>query len=137
MPVILWIGVRPGTLTDEDGASLPAAGIVALACKRALEKHNILDVECEIKECNVYRGAGPVLARPSTSWDPTEAVDIEVFFTPTIGTCIAPERIKQGKEPSAFTSRSRSTQERCMVSPVDTFSSLLSSRKTRRTITTI
>ena len=46
-PVIVLIGVRPGTLTDEDDLSLPAAGKAALeaayACKQVLEKHDILD----------------------------------------------------------------------------------------------
>ena len=83
MPIILWIGVRPGTLTDEHGASLPTAGKVAMACKQLLEKHNIYDIDCEIKESEAYRGA---LVKPSIYSSP--AVDIEVFFTPTIGTCI-------------------------------------------------
>ena len=89
MPVILWIGVRPGTLTDKYGASLPAAGKVAVACRGVFRKHGILDVECEIKESEVYRGgAGPALVKPSTHSSPI--VDIAVFFAPTIGTCIAP-----------------------------------------------
>ena len=49
-PPILWIGVCPGALTDEDGSSLPIAGKVAVACKQVLEKYGILDVECEIRE---------------------------------------------------------------------------------------
>ena len=49
-PIIVLIGVRPGTLTDEDGLSLPAAGKAAYACKQVLEKHDILDIHCEVAE---------------------------------------------------------------------------------------
>ena len=52
-PLILWISVNPGILTglaDEDGSPLPEAGKVALACKQVLEKYDIFDVECEIRE---------------------------------------------------------------------------------------
>ena len=48
--IIVLIGVRPGTLTDEDGLSLPAAGKAAYACKQVLEKHEILDTHCEVAE---------------------------------------------------------------------------------------
>lgn len=52
-PLILWIGVNPGILTgltDEDGSPLPEAGKVAVACKQVLEKYDIFDVDCEIRE---------------------------------------------------------------------------------------
>ena len=49
-PVVLFIGVYLGTLINEDGSPLPTAGKVAVACKRVLEKYDILDVECEIRE---------------------------------------------------------------------------------------
>jgi hypothetical protein len=53
-PDILWIGVCPGALANEDGSSLPISGKVALACKRVLEKYDILDVDCEITETTVH-----------------------------------------------------------------------------------
>ena len=41
-PVILWIGVMPGSLSGDDGI------VVASKCKRLLEDHEIVDVEiCE------------------------------------------------------------------------------------------
>jgi hypothetical protein len=52
-PAIVWIGVRPGTITDEDGLSLPAAGKAAYACKKVLEKYDVLDVHCELRESEV------------------------------------------------------------------------------------
>ena len=53
-PVILFIGVCQGTLINEDGSPLPTAGKVAVACKRVLEKYDIFDVDCEIRESSVY-----------------------------------------------------------------------------------
>ena len=53
-PVILCIAVSERDVIDEDGSILPIAGKAAIACKHVLEKHNILDVDCE------FRGATAV-----------------------------------------------------------------------------
>ena len=58
-PIVLLISVWPGALTNEDGSSLPVAGKVAVACKKVLEKYDIFDVDCEIREAEMwpdYRG---------------------------------------------------------------------------------
>jgi hypothetical protein len=87
-PVILWIGVMPGSLRNEDGSSHPAAGNVAVACKRYLESLGVCDVHCELKEAALHRSAGPALAEPPKR--PTSLVDIKVHITPTLGTCVSP-----------------------------------------------
>ena len=43
-PVILWIGVTPGSLSGEDGV------VVVSKCRGLLEKNNITDVDVEIRE---------------------------------------------------------------------------------------
>jgi len=43
-PVILWVGVTPGTLSHDDGL------VVAHKCKELLEEHDITDVDVEIRE---------------------------------------------------------------------------------------
>ncbi|KAN0111741.1 hypothetical protein V8E52_008121 [Russula decolorans] len=71
-PVILWIGIFPGALTDTDnGVPLQAAGKVAIACEQLLESHD------------VYRYAGPLVPPYKCL---TLAVDVQVSgsFTPTI-----------------------------------------------------
>ena len=43
-PVILWIGVRPRSLSGNDGA------VVASKCKELLLEYNLVDVDVEIRE---------------------------------------------------------------------------------------
>ena len=43
-PVILWVGVTPGSLSHDDGL------VVASKCKALLEEHDITDVDVEIRE---------------------------------------------------------------------------------------
>jgi len=43
-PVILWLGVVPGSLSRDDG------DVVAHGCKKILEEHGISDVDVEIRE---------------------------------------------------------------------------------------
>jgi hypothetical protein len=66
-PVILFIGVHLGTLINEDGSPLPTAGKVAVACKRVLEKYDILDVDCEIRESSNDWSEGEEPAKTSKS----------------------------------------------------------------------
>ena len=86
MPVVLWIGALEKGLIGRDGASYPFAGIAVMACKKLLEKNHILDVHCELKLSKAYRVTSPPLLKPSTYITPV--VDVEVYLTPTIGTCI-------------------------------------------------
>lgn len=80
-PIVLWIGVKPATLSGEEGVQ------VALACKEILNKHQFFDVECEIREANRIQAAGPKLMRPTGPLDPT--TDIRVSFSASLGTSIS------------------------------------------------
>jgi hypothetical protein len=48
-PVIIWIGVMPGSLSGDDGV------VAARECREILEKHDITDVDVEIRESVVTR----------------------------------------------------------------------------------
>jgi len=48
-PGIVWIGVIPGSLSGTDGV------VVARECREILEKHDITDVDVEIRESMVIR----------------------------------------------------------------------------------
>ena len=57
MPVILWIGVKPSSLTGEKGVD------VAFKCRELLMQYGIDDVEVEIRESVVSLSASPKLRR--------------------------------------------------------------------------
>lgn len=57
-PVIIWMGVVPGSLSAEDGIA------VATHCRGILSAHGIDDVHVEIRESEVTRSAGPKLYKP-------------------------------------------------------------------------
>ncbi|KAJ1301764.1 hypothetical protein OPQ81_008993 [Rhizoctonia solani] len=76
-PVVLWIGVVPGSLSTNDGF------IVASQCRECLEAFNITDVEVEIRESVVTCLAGPKLLEATYSSDPT--VEIREPLTTTLG----------------------------------------------------
>ena len=63
--VILWIGVRPESLSHEVGID------VALQCKRLLLDYGINDVDVEIRESEVIPSAGLQLLEPGSHFDPT------------------------------------------------------------------
>ena len=52
-PVVLWIGIKPQTLSLREGTLLVSE------CKNLLEEHGVSDVEVEIRESVVVRNAGP------------------------------------------------------------------------------
>jgi hypothetical protein len=54
-PVILWVSVQPGSTTWDKGYQY------AIECTVVLRKYNIPDVECEIKEAEIFNLAGPGL----------------------------------------------------------------------------
>jgi hypothetical protein len=47
-PVVIWIGVTPGSLSGEDGV------VVVTKCRGLLDKHDITDVDVEIRESEVW-----------------------------------------------------------------------------------
>ena len=63
-PILVWIGVKPNTLSGEVGLA------VAKECKQLLVASEILDVEVEIRESVVTRYVGPKLRKPVRSFDP-------------------------------------------------------------------
>ncbi|SJL07900.1 uncharacterized protein ARMOST_11257 [Armillaria ostoyae] len=76
-PVILWIGVMPASLSDNDGVD------VASRCRELLVKFDIADVDVEIRESVVTRSAGPKLLTSSYSSDLT--VSAREPLTTTLG----------------------------------------------------
>ncbi|KAK7030280.1 hypothetical protein VNI00_014297 [Paramarasmius palmivorus] len=64
-PVILWIGIKPASLSGYEGL------YVAFKCKEFLIEHRITDVEVEIRESEVIRYAGPKFLTPTHSFNPT------------------------------------------------------------------
>ncbi|CUS06751.1 unnamed protein product [Tuber aestivum] len=83
-PVIIWIGVQPGTLSREDGHA------VAIQCKGLLLEHQILDVEVEIRESVVTQYSSPKLLKPARPCDPT--ADLWEPLTSTLGLSICATR---------------------------------------------
>ena len=81
-PVILWIGVLPGSLTPVDGLK------VALRCKGLLEKNDITDVDVEVRESIVTRSVGPRFLDPTAfGWNPTVEVRRPLTATLGLGIC--------------------------------------------------
>ena len=78
--VILWIGVKPGSLSYEVGIA------AALQCKMLLLDHAIDDVEVEIRQSEIVQAAGPQLLQPADDrYDIDPTVDIREPFTATLG----------------------------------------------------
>jgi len=63
-PVIVWIGVVPGSLTGEKGVE------VATHCRGILSTHNV-DIHVEIRESMVIHSAGPKMYKPVPTSNPT------------------------------------------------------------------
>ena len=78
--VILWIGVRPGSLSRQVGIN------VASQLKKVLLDHDISDIDVEIRESQIIQSAGPRLLQPTDDANPT--VDFREPFTPTLGITI-------------------------------------------------
>ncbi|KAI0046760.1 hypothetical protein FA95DRAFT_1465730, partial [Auriscalpium vulgare] len=75
--VVLWIGVKPKSLTYHIGID------AAIKCKDLLLEYNIDDVDVEIREAEVMRLTGPRLFQPDLSPDATVAA--RQPFTHTVG----------------------------------------------------
>ena len=80
-PVVLWIGVVPGTLLGED------ARASADACLDLLKEFGCDDVEIEFRESIYNTLAGPNLLEPASDLDPD--VDVRGPLTPALGLSIA------------------------------------------------
>jgi len=77
LPVILWIGVKPLSLSRDDVK-------IALECKGILVKYSIYDADCELQEAETF----PLtkLMKPSL-YDQT--ADLQVYLTGTLGILIS------------------------------------------------
>ncbi|KAG6872099.1 hypothetical protein C0995_013023 [Termitomyces sp. Mi166 len=82
-PVVLWIGVVPETLSDED------ARTSANGCLGLLKEFGITDVEVEFRGSIVTRSASPSLLKPVSNLHPT--VDVCGPPTAVLGSSIAAE----------------------------------------------
>lgn len=80
-PVVLWRGVTPLSLSDED-AHTAAAG-----CLQFLESFRLTDVEVELRESVFTRPVGPKLLKIVSSRDSTAGVRGPRI--PTLGLLIA------------------------------------------------
>ena len=79
-PVILWIGVLPGSLTPVDGLD------VALQCKELLEKNDIADIDVEVRESIVTRSVGLRFLEPAAFTRKSEpTVELRRPLTATLG----------------------------------------------------
>jgi hypothetical protein len=79
-PIILWVSVQPGSTTWEKGYQC------AISCKAVLRKHDITDVECEIKEAEFFNLAGPGLLSLDLQ---ASCSDESLPFTQTLGQSVA------------------------------------------------
>ncbi|TDL24745.1 hypothetical protein BD410DRAFT_813675 [Rickenella mellea] len=89
-PVVLWIGVIPASLSNEEGR------VVALKCHGLFEDYGITDVDVEIRESVVTRSTGPKFLRPtspafSCSSDGTFKPDVREPLTASLGLPISAE----------------------------------------------
>ncbi|KAG8728636.1 hypothetical protein FRC11_010554 [Ceratobasidium sp. 423] len=80
-PVVIWIGVRPGSLESEDAFNA-ANGIL-----RILKEFNIDDVEVEFRESLYHRSAGPALLKSVSNLHNT--VDVRGPLTTALGLSIS------------------------------------------------
>jgi len=76
-PVVLWIGVIPASLSEDDGV------VVVFKCRETLRENGITDVEVEIRESVVTHSTGPKLLSPPSIFNPTS--DFDEPLTTTLG----------------------------------------------------
>jgi WD40 repeat protein len=85
-PVVLWVSVQPGSTTWDKACHC------AINCTAVLRKYNIPDVECEIKEAQVFDLAGPKLLKLQLE----ESCRYERLpFTQTLGQSISQSNIQR------------------------------------------
>lgn len=92
--VVLWIGVKPGSVSFE------VAIDTVFACRGLLLDHGIIDVDVEMRESEVTRYAGPPLLRPTFSVDPK--VDACMPFTDALSIPICAELTPWAEGTSGF-----------------------------------
>jgi len=97
-PIILWIGVKPSSLSGAVGVD------VALECHNLLGKHNITDVDVEIRESVVTRLVGldppKKLLKPAYYTDPIATICNP--FTTTLSLPICAESMRESGGTGGF-----------------------------------
>ncbi|KAI1794932.1 hypothetical protein LXA43DRAFT_994955 [Ganoderma leucocontextum] len=81
-PVVVCIGVKPGTLSGEDGAP------VAKRCQEVLDSFSLNDVEVAIKASERFQSVAPAPAFEEprrTVFESDPVVKLRIPFTPTVG----------------------------------------------------
>lgn len=78
--VILWIGVKPGSLSCELGVEM------VLRCKELLD-YSIKDIDVEIRQSEVVSLAGPQLREPDSAFDPMDSLREPLTYTLGIPIC--------------------------------------------------
>ncbi|KIX97483.1 uncharacterized protein Z520_06935 [Fonsecaea multimorphosa CBS 102226] len=84
LPVVLWIGVRPGSLTWGDGIT------IVEACVAILRREKLIDVQCEIRESAVHASARPSPRYSSSPSLPSVLATSHLPFTASPGQSINP-----------------------------------------------
>ncbi|KAJ7457634.1 hypothetical protein B0H11DRAFT_2160733 [Mycena galericulata] len=105
-PVILWIGVTPKSLSGNDGV------VVASRCQDLLASHQITDVNVEIRESIVSRGAQ--FLAPTHELDRTAPYREPLTLTLGISIC-APDNLNAEGTGGFFVSEGGSTSKLFLV----------------------
>ena len=85
-PVILWVSVQPGSTTWDE------CYLCAIKCTAVLRKYDIPNVECEIKEAEIFDLAGPKLLKPQLQEFCRED---RLPFTQTLGQSISRSNLER------------------------------------------
>ena len=82
-PVVLWIGVKPQSLSGED------ARVAAIGCQGLLKEFEITDVDVEFRESIFTRSAGPKLLKHHDVYFGDATIGFRGPLTPALGLPIA------------------------------------------------
>ena len=88
-PVVIWVGIEPGTLGFDDGA------VVALKCRDVLDNYHIHGVHIELRESRITKQAGRRFLNPIIG--PVPGPDLTAMvresFTATLGIPISTKKM--------------------------------------------
>lgn len=93
-PIVIWIGIRPGSLSGYDGLD------VASKCRNILVEHDIVDIEVEIRESEVTRSAGPGSSGPPLILTQLQT-SVNHLPLPSVSPSV-PNRHLRSRAPAAF-----------------------------------
>ncbi|KAH9964116.1 hypothetical protein BC827DRAFT_1265926 [Russula dissimulans] len=96
VPVILWIGVMPGSLSHDDGTD------VASKCQELLIEYDITDVNVELRESVVTRSARPKLLTVTSPYSSDPIPDICEPLTTTLSLPICAQSTRWAEGTGGF-----------------------------------